>query len=79
MGVHAVEPLVAAFGTGIESVFCTASKRFYEKSQSEDAAAMTLRYADGRVATVDVICGTTAHGYELTVFGSRGAWPARRR
>ncbi len=70
MGVHAVEPLVAALGAGIESVFCTASKRFYAKSQSEDTAVITLRYADGRVCTVDVICGTTAHGYELTVFGS---------
>lgn len=70
MGIHAVEPLVAALGVGIESVCCTASKRFYAKSLSEDTAAMTLRYADGRVATVDVICGTTAHGYELTIFGS---------
>lgn len=76
MGVHGVEPLMAALGTGIESVFCTASKRFYTKSQSEDTAVMTLRYTDGRVATVDVICGTTAHGYALTVFGSESSLSA---
>ncbi len=73
MGVHAVEPLVAALGAGAESVWCTASKRFYTKSLSEDTAAISLRYADGRAATVDVICGTTAHGYELTIFGSEAS------
>ncbi len=69
MGIHAVEMLVAAMGTGIESVHCYAGKRHYQESQSEDVAAISLRYRDGKVGAVNVICSSKSSGYDLTVFG----------
>ena len=73
MGIHGMEPLVMAMGTGISSVHCYSSKREFLQSQSEDTAIISCKYADGRVGNVVLMCGTKAHGYDLTIFGSEKA------
>ncbi|MBE3583567.1 MAG: Gfo/Idh/MocA family oxidoreductase [Limnochordaceae bacterium] len=77
MGIHAVEPLVAAWGSDVESVYCEAAKTVYPASQSEDTAAMVVRYRDGRLASIQVLCGSSQHGYELRVQGQKGTLQAR--
>lgn len=76
MGIHGMEPVVMAMGTGIASVHCYSSKREFLQSQSEDTATITLKYDDGRICTVVLMCGTKAHGYDLTIFGSEKAMTA---
>lgn len=73
MGVHGLEPLVAALGPGIASVECYSAKLAIFGSQSEDMAVIALQWHDGKVGTVHVVCGSSAHGYELTVWGSQAS------
>jgi predicted dehydrogenase len=70
MGIHGVEPLVALFGPAIRSVCCFSAKRFLAASQSEDIATIALQWRDGTTASVQVVCGSEAHGYDLIVYGS---------
>jgi predicted dehydrogenase len=76
MGIHGLDPLMAALGTGVTGVHCYASKQVHRKSQSEDTAVISFRYADGRMGAVTVICGTNASGFGLDVFGSERATKA---
>ena len=72
MGIHGVEPLVATWGGDVATVFCQASPPISPTSQSEDTAVMLIRYRDGRLASVQVVCGSSTHGYQLRVQGDRG-------
>jgi predicted dehydrogenase len=73
MGIHGVEPLVALLGPGLEAVHCFSGKRAILQSQSEDIAMISLRWRDGKVATVHVVCGSESDGYGLTVYGSKAS------
>lgn len=77
MGIHGLEPLVAALGPGIASVECYAAKLHLKASQSEDMAVLALQWADGRVGTVHIVCATSPGCYELTVFGTEGSLRAQ--
>ncbi len=77
MGIHGLEPLVAALGPGIASVSCHSGKVHLKASQSEDMAMISLQWADGRVATVQVVCATHPGSYELTVYGTEGSLRAQ--
>lgn len=70
MGIHGLEPLVAALGPGIASVSCCRAKLHLVDSQSEDMAVITLQWRDGKIGTVQLVCGSSAHGYQLTLYGS---------
>lgn len=68
MGVHGVELLYTLFGPGVSKVWAHTSKRYYYQSQSEDTAILHLKYHNGMMATVQLICGTKHHGYGIEVF-----------
>lgn len=70
MGIHAVEPIISCLGTAVESVYCQASKLVFPESQSEDTALLQMRYADGRLASIQLLCGTSFHGYFVTLHGT---------
>lgn len=70
MGIHAMELIFLVMGTGVDSVHCYASKRHFTQSQSEDTAVITLRYKDGRLGTVNIICASKSSGYDLSVMGT---------
>lgn len=73
MGIHGVEPLVSLLGPGIEAVHCFSGKRAVLASQSEDMAMISLRWRDGKTATVHVVCGSESEAYGVTVFGSKAS------
>ncbi|MGE5482460.1 MAG: Gfo/Idh/MocA family protein [Bacteroidota bacterium] len=72
MGIHGVEPLVSVWGGDVESIFCQASRLIYTQSQSEDTAVIQIRYKDGRLASVQILCSSNVHGYHLRVQGEKG-------
>jgi predicted dehydrogenase len=72
MGVHGVELMFSALGTGVSKVHATTSKRYFTASQSEDVAVIQLAYRDGLLGTVHLICGTKQHGYRLDVYCHEG-------
>lgn len=67
MGIHAIDPLVHAFGPNVEAVACASSKRVYEASQSEDQAVLLLRWPDGLLGTMHIVCGVKGHRYTCSV------------
>lgn len=73
MGIHGLEPLVALLGSGIAAVGCFSARRVLHASQSEDMAMIALQWRDGKTATVQVICASETHGYEVTIYGSKAS------
>lgn len=72
MGVHGVELIYAILGRGVERVFAATNSRFLKGTQSEDMAVILLDYGDGLICTVNLVCGTSFHGYELDLFFDDG-------
>ena len=72
MGIHGMEPLVALLGPEIESVSCSAEKRHFTRSRSEDTALATIRWTDGVMATLEMFSGTSASGRSFAACGSAG-------
>ena len=65
MGIHAMDPLLDAFGPDVIAVACTKSKRVYPQAQSEDQSAILMKYPDGLIAGINVICGVSGGKYTL--------------
>ncbi|MBI3970469.1 MAG: Gfo/Idh/MocA family oxidoreductase [Chloroflexi bacterium] len=72
MGIHGMEPLVTLLGPGLESVACQTEKRYFTASRSEDTALITLRWATGVLATLEVYSGSAVGGQRFTACGSAG-------
>lgn len=72
MGIHGMEPLVALLGPDLVAVTCVANKRHFTMSRSEDTALVTLRWANGVMATLEIYSGASTGGNELAAYGSAG-------
>ncbi len=77
MGQHALDLLASTLGTGWGLPHAVTARRRFLASRSEDTAAITLLYLDGRIATMNLISGSSAHGYSITLFGSHGTRTAQ--
>ncbi len=77
MGIHGMEPLYMALGPGVESVHCISARRHHTTSQSEDTAIINVKFKNGALGVVQVLCGIPSHGYYLTVHGSERSIEAK--
>lgn len=68
MGIHGVELIYSVLGKGVKRVCAYTNTRYLKKTQSEDMAVILLDYGNGLLSTVNLVCGTTHHGYEIDVF-----------
>jgi predicted dehydrogenase len=72
MGIHGMEPLVGILGPDLVSVTCIANKRHFTMSRSEDTALVTMRWATGVMATLEICSGTPVGGVGFAAYGSGG-------
>ena len=72
MGIHGMEPLVALLGPDLLTATCVAGNRHFTMSRSEDTALVTLRWANGVMATLEIYSGAPVGGVEFAAYGSAG-------
>lgn len=72
LAVHGVEMVYMALGPGAEAVSCEASRVRYTDIESEDCASITIRFANGSLGIVEMVCVSEESEWELTVWGSEG-------
>jgi predicted dehydrogenase len=77
IGVHAVELGYMMLGPGAASVYCETSRVKYKDIESEDTAAITIKFADGAIAVCDVVCATNELEYSVMVNGSEDSIDSR--